>query len=138
MPPLMRALLLVLALGCAACGLATKTSRAATRRRAQQQQQQQQLFCEFGDLVTSIETHVADSGAGAAIIGILEVFESDFGKSLAGLEMNEETAGTAYQKLSMENKVSKTISVLAKAVLLERSARVWREPGRVACLRALN
>jgi len=52
------------------------------------------------------ELHSAASGASSGIIGMLEVVESDFGKTLASTEMNEETAATAYQKLSMENKMS--------------------------------
>jgi len=51
-------------------------------------------------------THEA-SGAGGSIIGMLEVVESDMGKSLANANMNEEAAAAAYEKLSMENKVSK-------------------------------
>jgi chromosome segregation ATPase len=55
------------------------------------------------------ETHEASAGAGTGVIGMLEVVASDFGKSLATTEMNEEAAATAYQKLSMENKLSKTM-----------------------------
>merc|ERR1740130_1302961 len=54
-------------------------------------------------------THSAASGAGGGIIGMLEVVESDMGKALANENMNEEVAATAYEKLSMENKVSKTM-----------------------------
>lgn len=56
----MRALpLLLLALAlCVACALTTETSKVATRRRAQQH-----LFCEFGDLVSSIETHVLEDSS---------------------------------------------------------------------------
>jgi len=54
-------------------------------------------------------THQASSGAGGSIIGMLEVVESDMGKALANENMNEEAAATAYQKLSMENKVSKSM-----------------------------
>jgi hypothetical protein len=54
-------------------------------------------------------THQASSGAGGSIIGMLEVVESDMGKALANENMNEEAAATAYQRLSMENKVSKSM-----------------------------
>merc|ERR1719238_521996 len=40
---------------------------------------------------------------------MLEVVASDFGESLATTEMNEQAAATAYQKLSMENKLSKSM-----------------------------
>merc|ERR1719183_2787478 len=51
----------------------------------------------------------ASSGAATGIVGMLEVVESDFGKSLATTEMNEQAAATAYQKVSMENKLSKSM-----------------------------
>lgn len=54
-------------------------------------------------------THSASTGAGGSIIGMLEVVESDMGKSLANENMNEEAAAVAYEKLSMGNKVSKTM-----------------------------
>merc|ERR1719360_448900 len=53
--------------------------------------------------------HSAAQGAGGGIIGMLEVIESDFGKSLANTEMTEDAAATAYQKLSMENKMAKKL-----------------------------
>merc|ERR1719213_887316 len=49
------------------------------------------------------------SDAGGTIIGMLEVVESDLGKSLANANMNEEASATAYQRLSMENKVEKAM-----------------------------
>merc|ERR1719443_2814562 len=54
-------------------------------------------------------SHQAASGAGSSIIGMLEVVESDMGRSLANENMNEEVAATAYEKLSMENRVTKTM-----------------------------
>jgi len=55
---------------------------------------------------TAPEVHSKASGASSGIIGLLEVVQSDFGKTLASAEMNEEAAATAYQRLSMENKLS--------------------------------
>jgi len=52
-------------------------------------------------------THSSASGAGGSIIGMLEVVESDMGKALANENMNEEASATAYEKLSMENRVEK-------------------------------
>eukprot|EP00928_Gymnodinium_smaydae_P046710 TRINITY_DN31133_c0_g1_i1.p1 TRINITY_DN31133_c0_g1~~TRINITY_DN31133_c0_g1_i1.p1 ORF type:complete len:724 (+),score=240.09 TRINITY_DN31133_c0_g1_i1:57-2174(+) len=54
------------------------------------------------------ELHSKSTGAGTSIIGMLEVIEADLGKSLASTEMHEDSSATAYQKLSMENKLSKT------------------------------
>jgi len=52
-------------------------------------------------------THGKAGGSATGIIGMLEVVEADFGTNLASIEMAEQTAATAYQKLSMENKLSK-------------------------------
>jgi len=52
-------------------------------------------------------THSASAGAGGSIIGMLEVVESDLGRALANGNMNEEAAATAYERLSMENRVEK-------------------------------
>jgi len=52
-------------------------------------------------------THKSADGAGGAIIGMLEVVESDMGKALANENMNEEAAAVSYEKLSMENRVEK-------------------------------
>lgn len=52
-------------------------------------------------------THSSADGAGGSIIGMLEVVESDMGKSLANENMNEEAAAVAYERLSMENRVEK-------------------------------
>jgi len=51
--------------------------------------------------------HVKDSASSTGIIGMLEVIESDCGKSLAQAELNEDTAATEYQKLSQMNKITK-------------------------------
>lgn len=55
------------------------------------------------------ETHSKSTGTGTSIISMLEVVESDFGKNLAVIEMNEETAATAYEKLSMKNRIDKAV-----------------------------
>jgi hypothetical protein len=55
------------------------------------------------------EVHSKATGGATGIIGMLEVVESDFGKSLAATEMNEEAAATAYEKLGMENRMSKSM-----------------------------
>mmetsp|Transcript_84024 Transcript_84024/g.162137 ORF Transcript_84024/g.162137 Transcript_84024/m.162137 type:complete len:704 (+) Transcript_84024:49-2160(+) len=57
----------------------------------------------------SPEVHSSAKGAGGGIIAMLEVIESDFGKTLASTEMAEDAAATAYQKLSMENKMAKKL-----------------------------
>mmetsp|Transcript_83997 Transcript_83997/g.180054 ORF Transcript_83997/g.180054 Transcript_83997/m.180054 type:complete len:731 (-) Transcript_83997:56-2248(-) len=53
--------------------------------------------------------HSKSSGSGTTIIGMLEVVESDFGKGLASVEMNEEASAAAYQRMTIENKVSKSV-----------------------------
>jgi predicted nucleic acid-binding Zn-ribbon protein len=48
-----------------------------------------------------------NSGAGASIINMLEVIESDFTKSLAEAQTDEDAAQAEYDKTSMQNKLDK-------------------------------
>jgi len=53
--------------------------------------------------------HTKAEGAGSSIVGILEVVESDFSKSLAEETVAEEEAQTTYEKVSQENKITKAM-----------------------------
>jgi len=52
--------------------------------------------------------HSKGMGAGGGIIGILEVCESDFAKSLASIEQEESDAVALYEETTQENAVTKT------------------------------
>merc|ERR1719174_2031954 len=51
--------------------------------------------------------HSQATGAGTSIIGMLEVVESDFGKSLATAEAEEDASAVDYEKVSMNNRLNK-------------------------------
>jgi len=55
------------------------------------------------------DKHKKASGAGGSIISMLEVIESDFASNLAQEEEEEAAAQTDYEKVSQENKVTKTV-----------------------------
>jgi len=55
------------------------------------------------------KSHNAAAGAGAGIIAMLEVIESDFDKGLASLVAEEETAQAAYEAQTNENKKARAI-----------------------------
>merc|ERR1719215_555931 len=54
-------------------------------------------------------THSAAGGAGAGVISMLEVAESDFAKSLAEKTMMEESSESDYEKVSHENEITKSM-----------------------------
>merc|ERR1712151_1385010 len=54
------------------------------------------------------KAHEEAQGAGQGIVGLLEVIESDFTKSLAEMISTEESAAAAYDKQTKENEIDKT------------------------------
>lgn len=53
--------------------------------------------------------HSKASGAGSSIIGMLEVIESDFSKSLTEATVAEDNAESTYQKQTKENQITKAM-----------------------------
>jgi len=54
------------------------------------------------------KAHSAAEGAGANIIGLLEVVESDFSKGLAEMTATEDSAQASYETETKENEIEKT------------------------------
>jgi len=54
------------------------------------------------------KAHDSADGAGAGIMGLLEVVESDFTKGLAEMIATEEASATSYDKETKENQIEKT------------------------------
>jgi len=54
------------------------------------------------------KAHAAAEGAGAGIIGLLEVCEADFSKGLAEAETGEAAAAASFEKETKENEIEKT------------------------------
>jgi hypothetical protein len=59
------------------------------------------------DYYAGDKSHAAAEGAGAGIIGLLEVCESDFSKNLSEIISTEETAQADYDRETKENQVEK-------------------------------
>merc|ERR1719297_736291 len=55
----------------------------------------------------SSKAHSAAEGAGANVIGLLEVVESDFSKGLAEMTATEDSAQSAYDTETQENEIEK-------------------------------
>merc|ERR1719468_1084453 len=66
-----------------------------------------QLFLQ-SDQPAMPQKHNKAGGAGSSIIGMLEVCESDFATNLAKEETEEEDAQSEYEKITQENKLTRT------------------------------
>merc|ERR1719197_842671 len=69
----------------------------------------QKSFDAFMQQPAKPKTFVKAEGAGASIIDILEVVESDFTKNLAAEETQEEDAVDTYEKTTQDNKLATTM-----------------------------
>lgn len=61
----------------------------------------------LSDYYSADAAHAAAQGAGASIIGLLEVAESDLSKTLAEIIATEETAASTYESETKENEIEK-------------------------------
>jgi len=61
----------------------------------------------LNDYYAKDAAHSSAEGAGAGIIGLLEVVESDFSKGLAEMKAAEQTAVSDYDQLSKANDIEK-------------------------------
>jgi len=68
--------------------------------------------------------HEASTDSGNGIIGLLEVAESDFARSLAEANAGEEDALNAYEKTTQENKVSTATKRASVEGKIQESARL--------------
>merc|ERR1719218_118384 len=71
--------------------------------------QEDAKFSDFMQQPAKPAAHAKAGGAGASIINILEVCESDFATNLAKEETEEADAAASYEKTTQENKVSKSM-----------------------------
>jgi len=67
------------------------------------------------------------SGGGTAIIGLLEVCQSDFSKGLSEAEAEEDAAQDKYEKLTQENKVERATKDKAVASVGSEIARLEKK-----------
>jgi len=67
------------------------------------------------------------SGGGTAIIGLLEVCQSDFSKGLAEAEAEEDAAQDKYEKLTQENKVERATKDKTVASIGSEIARLEKK-----------
>merc|ERR1740129_1720651 len=54
------------------------------------------------------KAHSSSDGASSGIIGLLEVVEADFSKTLAQVTADEEAAVAEYEQVSKDNEIEKT------------------------------
>merc|ERR1719373_376797 len=69
----------------------------------------------------------AGSGGGTAIIGLLEVCESDFSKSLAEATSEEDAAQDEYDKLTQQNKIERATKGKAVDSITTEFARLEKK-----------
>lgn len=80
--------------------------------------------------------HASAQGAGAGIIGLLEVVESDFSKDLAEIVSSEETAASTHERETKENQVEKAAKTKDVEHKQKESAHLDKESSEMSADRS--
>jgi chromosome segregation ATPase len=82
------------------------------------------------------KAHASAEGAGAGIVGLLEVCESDFSKDLAEIVSNEDAAQSAYDRATKENEIATAQKTQASKYKSAEAARLEKAVGETSTDRA--
>jgi len=110
-------------------GLAAVQSALKVLREFYSQEEDKSSFIQdmSSSMNTDSKTAYTGSGGGTAIIGLLEVCESDFSKGLAEADSEEDAAQDEYEKLTTENKKERAVKDKTVANIGTEVARIEKK-----------